>query len=153
MVISVSIAVSRIIEECNIQTSLDLQAMRSRGVEGADAVYDDWVLTQDNATEVYYALQEHCADMAFYLRTLLLFHSAGRDVISLDIANYRNEPNEQSVVETMVRSYLKYRVLGWWYTNRDADLASFYTNKAATAIENLFSQCMPRSATAIGSYF
>ena len=67
MIVNVSVAVSRLIDECNIQTSLDLQAMRARGVEGADAVYDDWIITKDNGEQIYYALQDHTARETKYI--------------------------------------------------------------------------------------
>ena len=153
MIHTINIAVSRVIDECNIQTSLDLQAMRARGVEAANVVYDDWVLTEDNSTEVYYSMQEFCADMVFALRTLIASHSAGKDIISVDIRNYQGEDLNANTIETLIRQYLKYRNLSWWYQYRDADLSVGYGNKANAALNNIFTQCMPRSGTACGRYF
>ena len=48
MVIDITLSTKRILDECQMQTSLDLQAMRARGVETADAVYDDWVIVEEN---------------------------------------------------------------------------------------------------------
>ena len=107
MIVNVSVSVSRLIDECNIQTSLDLQAMRSRGVEGADAVYDDWIITKDNDEQIYYALQDICSDVAFHLRTIIHTYSAGRDVISMDIEDAHVEPNEGTVLDGMMRKMLK----------------------------------------------
>ena len=153
MIINVSVAVSRLIDECNIQTSLDLQAMRARGVETANAVYDDWVMTEDDAEAIYYALQDICSDMAFVMRTLLKTYSAGRDVISIDVDNVYVEANEGVVLEGMLRKYLKHSLLAWWYTYRDATLAEVNANNARNAIDNLFTQCLPRTGTSVGSYF
>lgn len=153
MIINVSVAVSRLIDECNIQTSLDLQAMRARGVENANAVYDDWVMTEDDGEAVYYALQDKCADMAFALRTLLKTYSAGRDVISIDIDDAHVEANEGVILEGMLRKYFKHALLAWWYTNRDANLAEVNASKAVASLDNLFTQCLPRSGTSVGHYF
>lgn len=153
MIINVSVAVSRLIDECNIQTSLDLQAMRSRGVEGADVVYDDWIITKENTEEIYYALQDICSDMAFNLRTIIRTYSAGRDVISVDVDDAHVEPNEGAVLEGLMRKYLKNALLAWWYHYRDAELSSAYGGNAGAALNNLFVQCLPRTGTSVGRYF
>lgn len=153
MIINISVAVSRLIDECNIQTSLDLQAMRARGVETANAVYDDWVMTVENGEEVYYALQDICADMAFAMRTLLKTYSAGRDIISVDVDDAYVEANEGVILEGIMRKYLKHSLLAWWYANRDADLAEMNASKSAESLNNLFTQCLPRTATRVGHYF
>lgn len=153
MIINISVAVSRLIDECNIQTSLDLQAMRARGVETANAVYDDWVMTVENGEEIYYALQDICADMAFAMRTLLKTYSAGRDVISIDVDDAYVEANEGVILEGIMRKYLKHSLLAWWYANRDADLAELNASKSAESLNNLFTQCLPRTATRVGHYF
>lgn len=153
MIINVSVAVSRLIDECNIQTSLDLKAMRARGVEIANVVYDDWVITEDDGEAIYYALQDICSDMAFVMRTLLKTYSAGRDVISIDVDDAHVEANEGVILEGMLRKYLKHSLLAWWYTNRDADLATANATYAESAISNLFSQCLPRYGTSVGHHF
>lgn len=153
MIINVSVAVSRLVDECNIQTSLDLQAMRAKGVEIANAVYDDWIMTKEDYEPIYYTLQDICADMAFALRTLLKTYSAGRDVISIDIDNAYVEANEGAVLEGLLRKYLKHALLAWWYHYRDAELSQQYGEKAAVSLNNLFTQCLPRTGTSVARYF
>lgn len=153
MIINISVAVSRIIEECNTQTSLDLQAMRARGVETANAVYDDWVLTEDNGVEVYYALQDICADMAFYLRTLLRSYSAGRDVISIDIEDTTSNAYDGDVLEGLLRKFFKYSVLAWWYANRDAALAESNAKESVYSLDAIFAMCIPRTGTIVPRYY
>ena len=153
MSINVSVAVSRIVDECNIQTSLDLQGMRVRGVETANAVYDDWVMTEDDAESIYYALQDICSNMAFALRTIVKAYSAGRDVISVDLENAYLEANEGNVLEGLMRQYLKHSLLAWWYHYRDAELSTSNGQAAAASLNNLFTQCLPRTGTTIGRYF
>jgi hypothetical protein len=153
MIINVSVAVSRLVDECNIQTSLDLQAMRAKGVEIANAVYDDWIMTKEDYEPIYYALQDICADMAFAMRTLLKTYSAGRDVISIDIDDAHVEANEGAVLEGLLRKYLKHALLAWWYVNRDANLAEVNATNATVSLSNLFTQCLPRTSTSVGHYF
>ena len=153
MIINVSVAVSRIVDECNIQTSLDLQGMRARGVETANAVYDDWVMTEDDVESIYYALQDICSNMAFALRTIVKAYSAGRDVISVDLENAYLEANEGNVLEGLMRQYLKHSLLAWWYHYRDAELSTSNGQAAAASLNNLFTQCLPRTGTTIGRYF
>lgn len=153
MIINVSVAVDRIISECNIQTSLDLQSMRVQGGDAVNALYDDWVLTEHNGEEIYYALQDICADMAFVMRTLLHTYSAGRDVISIDVEDSHVEANEGVILEGMLRKYLKHSLLAWWYTVRNTDLATTNSAMAESALSNLFTQCLPRVGTNVGRYF
>ena len=153
MIINVSVAVDRIINECNIQTSHDLQAMRVQAGDAVNALYDDWILTEHNGEEIYYALQDICADMAFVMRTLLHTYSAGRDIISVDLQNYTEEANEGAILEGMLRKYLKHSLLAWWYTARNADLATANSAMAEASLSNLFTQCLPRVATSVGRYF
>ncbi len=153
MILNISVAVSRLIDECNIQTSLDLQAMRSRGVETSDVVYDDWIITRDNKEEIYYALQDICSDMAFNLRTIIRTYSAGRDIISVDVDDAHAEPNEGVVLEGLMRKYLKNALLSWWYHYRDAELSNAYGTSAGVSLNNLFVQCIPRTAVSVGHYF
>ena len=153
MIINVSVAVSRIVDECNIQTSLDLQGMRVRGVETANAVYDDWVMTEDDAESIYYALQDICSNMAFALRTIIKHYSAGRDVISVDLENSNLEANEGSVLEGLMRQHLKHALLAWWYHYRDAELSASNGEASAISLNNLFTQCLPRTGTIVGRYF
>lgn len=153
MIINVSVAVSRIIDECNIQTSLDLQAMRAKGVETANAIYDDWVMTEDDRESIYYALQDICTDMAFSLRTIVKTYSAGRDVISVDLDNATTEANEGAVLEGLMRQYLKYALLGWWYHYRDAELSARYSEVAATSLNNIFNNCIAFTGTLVGHHY
>ena len=153
MSINVSVTVSRIVDECNIQTSLDLQGMRARGVETANAVYDDWVMTEDDAESIYYALQDICSNMAFALRTIVKAYSAGRDVISVDLENAYLEANEGNILEGLMRQYLKHSLLAWWYHYRDVELSNTYGQAAAASLNNLFTQCLPRTGTTEGRYF
>lgn len=153
MIVNVSVAVSRLIDECNIQTSLDLQAMRSRGVEGVDGVYDDWIMTKGNGEQVYYALQDICTDVAFNLRTIIRTYSAGRDVISMDVEDAHVEPNEGVVLDGMLRKMLKNALLAWWYHFRDAELSQRYATEAETSLNKFFIQCLPRTGSSVGRYF
>lgn len=153
MIINVSVAVSRIIDECNIQTSLDLQAMRAKGVETANAIYDDWVMTEDDREPIYYALQDICTDMAFSLRTIIKTYSAGRDVISVDLDNTTTEANEGNVLEGLMRQYLKYALLSWWYHYRDAELSARYGEVAAGSLNNIFNNCIAFTGTLVGHHY
>lgn len=153
MIINVSVAVERIIEECNIQTSLDLQAMRARGVENADAVYDDWIVTDDYYEPIYYALQDICSNMAFALRTIIKTYSAGSDAISIDLEDASADANASDVLEGLLRQYLKHSLLAWWYHYRDVELSTQYSNSADIVLNNIFVSCLPRTGTLVGRYF
>lgn len=151
MIIDITLSTKRILDECQMQTSLDLQAMRARGVETADAVYDDWVIVEENEEQMYFFLQELGADLYHYLHTLLTSYSAGRDVILISIDSAHSVVAE--VLESMLRQYFKYGFLALWYANRDANLAEVNKVKSVEAASKVFDYCIPRMGTQIGRYF
>lgn len=153
MIIAVSISSSRILHECKDQTSHDLQAMRSRGAEGTETIYDDWVITDDNYDDIYFPLQEAGADLYHGLRTLLRSFSSGKDIIRIEIDCARENAYSQEILESLVRQYFKFRLLGWWYTYRDADLANTYLTRANNVVNDIFGHCVPRTGTLQQRYF
>lgn len=153
MIINVSVAVDRIIEECNIQTSLDFQAMRVQTGDAVNALYDDWIMTEDYSEPIYYALQDICSNMSVELRTIIKTYSAGREVISIDVEDSFADANASDVLEGLLRQYLKFSLLAWWYLYRNAELSARYSESAATAINNIFTSCIPRVGTIMGRYF
>lgn len=151
MTIDITLSTKRILEECQMQTSIDLQAMRARGVEGADAIYDDWVIVEENEEQMYFALQELGADLYHYLHNLLTSYGAGRDVILISINSAHSVVAE--VLESMLRQFFKYGYLALWYANRDASLAEANKAKSMEAAYKVFDYCVPRTGTHRGRYF
>lgn len=151
MIIDITLSTKRILEECQMQTSIDLQAMRARGVETADAIYDDWVIVEENEEQMYFLLQELGADLYHYLHTLLSSYSAGRDVILVSIDSAHNVVGE--VLESMLRQFFKYGYLALWYANRDASLAETNKVKSVEAANKVFDYCIPRTGTHRGRHF
>ena len=149
----VNISVQQMLEECTKQISFDLMSMRARGIETADAVYDDWVMTTDVYPLVFPLLQEYAADMSFILRTMV-------DAYDIDMAgnicytlNISKDITLTSAVDHEAMAYFKYRVLAWWYHYRDAELSAMYGTKAEVALNNLFTLCIPRTGTLIGRHY
>lgn len=153
MTLSVSISTPRLLTECTEQTSHDFKAMRLSNPDTTDALYDDFVMTDDIAADLIFPIEEFGADMAHALRTLMKMFSAGRDVIYMDIDCANESAGSAYIAESFVRQYYKYRILAWWYTSRDTNLATLYTEKAGAALDNLFTHCMPHSGTSIPHYF
>jgi hypothetical protein len=153
MIINVSVAVSRLIDECNIQTSLDLQAMRARGVETANAVYDDWVMHEDVFPLIYPLMGEYAADMALVLRTMVESYDVDTEDQIRYTLNIADDMKIPATANNEAMSYFKYKVLAWWYQYRDAELSVVYANKAEVALNNVFMLCIPRTGTSIGRYF
>lgn len=151
MILSLSISTPRLLNECISQTSFDFQALRARNGESANAVHDDWVMNIDNRDDIYFPLQEAGADMYNVLHTLLHSFSAGKDIIRIDICAAREGLSD--AVEGLMRQFFKYRLLTWWYAYRDADLAANYAQRAASALNNIFDYCVPRTGTKQPRYF
>lgn len=153
MIISLSISTPRLLLECQEQTSHDFRAMRLANPDTADALYDDFVMTEENAVDLIFPVEEFGADMAHALRTLLRSYSAGRDIIYIDIDCANEMVGTANICESHLRQYYKYRILAWWYTSRNADLATLNAEKASAALDNLFTHCVPRTGTILPRYF
>ena len=153
MIVSVNITVPNIVDECNMQTSLDLQAMRARGVETANAVYDDWVMTEDDMKAITYALRDITSNMAFALRTIIKAYTLRGDVISVDLENDYAEEGEETTLYNLVSKYMRHSLLAWWYHYRDAELSTRNEEAANVTLNNIFTQCLPRTGSTIGRYF
>lgn len=153
MILSISISTPRLLTECVEQTSYDFKAMRFSNPETADAVYDDYVMTGDDAAGILFPLEEFGADMAHALRTMLTTISAGKDIIFVEIDCANESAGSAYAVESFLRQCYKYRLLTWWYTSRDANLATLYADRANTALNNLFTHCVPHTGTSIPHYF
>jgi len=153
MIINLSISTERILRECITQTSLDIQAMRAQGVETADIVYDDWIMNEANAPELYSPIQDACADLYHVLRTLIAKYSAGRDIISIDIMSYNYRDGKCRVLENMLLQYLKNKILWWWYRYRNTALSQLNLSLANEALDNMFHECIKSKGRTIGRYF
>lgn len=149
---TLKIHTSQMFEDCIDQTSLDLMSLRARGVETANAVYDDWVLTEDSFVIVGPMLQEFAADMAFVLRTLVESYIVSATGIEVNLT-LSEGVSVSAAAEREATAYFKYRVLMWWYHYRDAELSAMYGTKAEVALNNVFTLCIPRTGTLIGRHY
>ena len=84
----INIPVHQTLEECTNQTSFDLMAMRARGVEASNVVYDDWVMTTDVYPLIFPLLEEYAADMSV-LRS---------DDVAQTLADYARAHNAQLII-------------------------------------------------------
>ncbi len=153
MIINLSISTERIMRECIVQTSLDIQAMRSQGIEAADIVYDDWVMNETNAPELYSPLQDAGANLYHVLRTLIVALSTGRDIISIDIMTYNYRDGKCRVMENTLLQYFKHKILWWWYQYRNAELSQSHLVLSNEALDRLFHECIKSKGRTVGRYF
>lgn len=150
---NINVPVQQMLEECTKQTSFDLMSMRARGVETADAVYDDWVMTGDVYPLIYPLLEEYAADMSFILRTMVETYEVDTEDHISYVLNISKEMEDTSAVDHEAMAYFKYRVLAWWYHYRDAELSTSYATKAEAALNNVFTLCIPRTGTLVGRHY
>lgn len=143
--------ISELLETCEMQTSADFQSLRVRNASGADAVYEDWVLTSDGVPNVEDMIEEYMADMKYALRTFMGAYSVD-DGIDVEL-NILNENVDEQAIRSKVRSYLKYRLLSWWYGYRDSDLSATYEKKAQEMLSAIFVYCTPVVGTLRSRYF
>lgn len=149
----INIPVHQTLDECANQTSFDLMAMRARGVETSNVVYDDWVMTTDVYPLIFPLLEEYAADMALVLRTMVESYEVDTEDHIQYTLNIADDMKIPATTDHEAMSYFKYKVLAWWYQYRDAELSVVYANKAEVALNNVFMLCIPRTGTSIGRYF
>lgn len=153
MTIRIQTTKERVIAECNIQTSFDLQAMRVRE-ERANDVYDDWVMDAENKDEIDLALEDICADMAFALRTVIpAYETTDNDIIINVTSNDVDLEKASGAIRRATLQHIKMALLAWWYHFRAPELSNTYGAKAADSLNKLFSLCISHSGRTIGSYF
>lgn len=153
MIYSVSVSTERVLDECIAQTSHDLKSMRTRGVDTADGVYNDWVMTRYDSVDLYSQLQESGSDLFNILRTFIVTYSAGQDTITYSVDIKYPKLDVDAPLNDHTLSYLKYSALAWWYQYRDVELSKMYEAKAIKASDAIFTLCMPRTGTIHGRYF
>lgn len=131
MIENVKFTVSRLLEECISQTSIDFSALRVGQPEAADASYMDYVLTKDKATEFNEALNIECALFASACTGNIRSFEGG------EILHWEFEVGDNSkhtgVLCPMVFAYLKYKMLVWWFTGRNEKLQLYYAERAERA--------------------
>lgn len=149
----INIPVHQTLNECANQTSFDLMAMRARGVETSNVVYDDWVMTTDVYPLIFPLLKEYAADMAFVLRTMVESYEVDTEDHIQYTVDVVEDVKDNTSINHEAKAYFKYKVLAWWYQYRDADLSVTYANKAEVALNNVFMLCIPRTGTITSRYF
>lgn len=149
----IEFSVQELMDECAEQTSLDLQAMRSRGVETADAVYDDWVLAKEAYPIAKSCLDDIASDMAFALRSMVTTYDVDSESHVSFMFEVPDGVMSSPIWDKMAIKYFKQRVLAWWYQYRDAEYSAAYMAKAEGSLNKLFTLFIPRSGTSIGRYF
>lgn len=153
MILSLTISISRLLKECIDQTSHDFRAMRLANIETADALYDDFAMTEENAEDIVTPIEECGTDMLQELRTLLKEYVITDDMVYVEIDCANERVGSASLAESYMRQFFKYRILLWWYTSRESNLATLYAEKAGNALGNLFTHCVPRTGTIPQRYF
>lgn len=140
MILYFDISTQRILRECISQTSLDLQAIRSRGSElsgVADNIYQDWTMNEDNFPDIYTPLEGIGAELCKRLRRYVNSYVYGVDTINISFCVSDSYNGVDSVMETALLHYFKYSLLAWWYQYRDTTLSEQYAASAESALQDL----------------
>lgn len=156
MTLLVNIKPKDVWDRAQKRVSLDLQALRISVAE-LDNYYDDWALpeygseltTALNAKNALFA--EFMADLKFAFGSYLTYDISGTTfIVSIEV----NDNNMMSeALASAVETYLECRILAWWYTSRNGELAAFNANKAQTTADKLFGFIIPRIGGAAPRYY
>lgn len=156
MKLTFNISTQRILRECITQTSLDLQAIRSRGNElssAADAIYPDWTMNEDNIAEIYTPLGTIGAKLCQALKRYIVAYIPAIDITTIQLCVSDAYNGVDAVIESAIIHYYKYSLLAWWYLYRDTSLSQVYETSANEALDEIKDSLMPRSSKIIPHYF
>lgn len=156
MILHFDISTQRILRECISQTSLDLQAIRSRGNEAsavADTIYQDWVMNEDNMPDIYTPLEQIGATLCQRLRNKVESYASGVDIINIAFCVSSVYNGVDSVIDSYLLHYYKNSLLAWWYSYRDTTLAEQYMVSAEDALQALQTMVNSSKAKLTPHYF
>lgn len=156
MVLHFDIATQRILRECISQTSLDLQAIRSRGNElsaAADTIYQDWTMNEDNMPDIYTPLEGAGAALCQRLHKHIDSYVFGVDVISIGLLVSNVYNGVEGVIESALLHYFKYSILAWWYQYRDTGLSEQYQISAEQTLQTIISSAGAMRTKLVPHYF
>lgn len=156
MTLLVNIKPKDVWDRAQKRVSLDMQALRISDAE-LDNHYDDWALPEYdseltsalNAANALFA--EFMADLKFAFGSYLTYDIASEQFIVYIEVNDNNMMSE--TLASAVATYLECRILAWWYTSRNGELAAFNANKAQTTADKLFGFIIPRIGVAAPRYY
>lgn len=156
MTLSVYVSPENVWNRAQKRVSLDMQALRISDAE-LDNHYDDWALpeydsdltSELNANNALFA--EFMADLKFAFGSYLTYDIASDTFIVYIEVNDNNMMSE--TLASAVETYLECRILAWWYTSRNGELAAFNANKAQTTADKLFGFIIPRIGVAAPRHY
>ena len=140
MIHCIRFSIQSLFEDCMKQVAVDFSATRTANPEAADAIYEDYALTEDKMNEFRMALRDEVAQFALLLRSNIAAFSDEDDRLHWDVTLGENEAFG-SLLDTLFKGYLKHRMLAWWFLNRSELLYAYYAEKAhddKTKINNFF---------------
>ncbi len=121
------------------QNSIDFQSLRIQNPAGADAVYDDFVLSTDNAPEAFerasLAAGRLSDRFSSFIRHVEL--SAEQAIYVFETHNPHTRCDSLSV---NVEDYLMNAILSWWYSGRHEEFENRCQILAASALDALTPQ-------------
>ena len=140
MIHCIQFSIQSLFDDCVKQVSVDFSATRTANPEAADTIYEDYALTEDKMNEFRMALRDELAQFALLLRSNIAAFSDEDDLLHWNIT-LDDEEKFGSLLDTLFRTYLKHRMLAWWFLNRSDRLYAYYIGEAAetkTKINNFF---------------
>lgn len=140
MIHCIRFSIQSLFEDCMKQVAVDFSATRTANPEAADAIYEDYALTEDKMNEFRMALRDELAQLALLLRSNITAFSDEDDTLHWNIS-LDDKEKFGSLLDTLFRTYLKHRMLAWWFANRSDRLYAYYIGEAAetkTKINNFF---------------
>lgn len=147
-----SILYRPIIKAAQVQTSADLRALRVKTPQ-VDAVYDDFVLTDDEYKLALEELRGEITDSLYaYFRPSVI--EVIRDNSEGMYISFKvSQSIDLAVMESLIQNTLKYALLKWWYAQRSEAHFAAYTQKFITALQELDSLIRSRIVYGQGSYY
>lgn len=142
MTYEVSISFKPLLAEVEAQTSVDFQGLRTTNA-GADAVYDDFTMCEDNAPEALAQIAVAAAMLSSQFASNIRKEKWSQEDVCY-VIEISNRHADCCRIKVFVNEFFKYSVLGWWYSSRNAALSEQYIEAASGALETLSAMVLTR---------
>ena len=133
----VKFTIQSLFNDCVSQSSIDFSALRVQRPDLADTVYGDYVISPDKYAEFRSALDTELSVFASCIRGSIVYFSDDDDSLLWRIQLGEEAIAFADVVQSIIFSYLKYRMLVWWFTGRNEQLQIYYSERASSAKSNI----------------
>lgn len=145
------LSLSELLNECMSQTAVDFMGLRSANEQTTDESYDDFVLTSDSRLQFFGEVESISAWLNIQISSFINSQVLDDDILMYSVLNPREITKD--TISRLFFDYFKYRILVWWYKNRNVDLYTYYLQQANDAYNLVSTSLINKFTTRRCRYF